>query len=91
MGKTIKPLKILLSPDCITTDEDQGIIEKLQGQGHTVHIMGYELCPSCRDGMAGYDIVGGPNAFRMFDLKYLPVAILGARKMKYKKGNKINE
>jgi len=80
MGKSSKPLRILLSPNCIKDDEDQAIIDKLQAQGHTIDIVVADPKP--------YDIVGGPECFRMFDLKYLKMAIEGARKVKYKKGVK---
>lgn len=78
MGKTPKPLAILVRPDIAEWPE----IEALRAQGHRVHVMG--LGGDERD----YDLILAPNAWRMTkDLRpYLDLAIKAARKQRYGKG-----
>ena len=75
MGKTPKPLKILVTDlDMIDWDE----IQKLKDQNHIVHTSEeYEL--------SEYDLVIGPNCWRMDDALYpfLDLAIKEARARAY--------
>ena len=72
MGKTSKPLHILISDQLEGHPEIQALVEK----GHDVVVD--------RDHVS-YDLVMGPNCWRMPThlLKYLDIAIAGARKIRY--------
>ena len=77
MGKTSKPLTILVHP---SLQMGPGIVE-LAAKGHTIYSMdhdGYEVAADC-------DLILGPNCWRMPThlLKYLDIAIAGARKIRY--------
>ena len=72
MGKTNRPLRMLLDRSIVVTEEDKAIIAKLIEQGHTIDLI------DLRD----YDIHGGTRFFRMFSLKYLPMAMASARRDK---------
>ena len=77
MGKTPKPLTILVHPSLRHTPE----IEALVAKGHDIA----EGCP-----LETYDLVFGPNCWRMLPelLPYLDLAIKGARGVRYPKGKK---
>src|SRR3990172_5429320 len=68
MGKTPRPLIILVHPDV-----DSPTFDELREQGHTVHRMG--------ETVHFYDLILGTNCWQMNrDLhKYLPLAIRAAR------------
>jgi hypothetical protein len=80
MGKTQKPLTILVHPSLVETPE----FRTLAAQGHTITSDLY--LESAWDA----DIVFGPNCWRMTPelLPYLDLAIKGARGVKYPKGKK---
>lgn len=76
MGKSQKPLTILVHPDLAQWPE----IHELAEKGHTV----YTEYP--RD-LTVPDLVLGPNCWRldMAHKKYLPLAIAAGRKQRYPK------
>ena len=94
MGKTPKPLNILVHPSLLPWPE----MDALKEQGHTVHTMDSGdsmFSAKVIAGLCGYDILFAPNAWYMTkDHKtYLKVAMVLARKLKYppkpkKKGKK---
>ena len=71
MGKTPKPRRLLVHPDLLNLPEFEG----LRAQGHTV-VTSEDM---------SFDIILGPNAWRMTQahLKYLPLAITEARRLRY--------
>ena len=73
MGKTPKPLRILVHP----TFFGQGWIGELQSKGHTVVPMPLDL--------DAYDLILAPQAARFLPgmQKHLDSFIKGARKIKY--------
>ena len=84
MGKTPKPLTILVHPGLMEWAE----IEALQEQGHRITGMDGDVGDN-RD----YDMILAPNAWRMTeDLRpYLDLAVKAARKAKYGKDKEITE
>ena len=78
MGKTPKPLTILVHPGLMEWAE----IKALQEQGHIVTDMGDSLLLGP---LADSDMILAPNAWRMTeDLRsYLDTAIASARRVKY--------
>ena len=81
MGRTPKPLKLLVHPDLWNAPEVQALIAK----GHAV---------SCLEGtdvhLGLYDMVLSPNAWKMDArlLKYLDLAVKAARTIKFPKREK---
>lgn len=83
MGKTQKPLTILVHPSLGDAPEIVTLAEK----GHTICV-GYS--PAGLATMEMFDIILGPNCWRITPelLPYLDLAIKGARGVKYPKGKK---
>ena len=81
MGRTPKPLNLLVHPVLWNTPEVQELITK----GHTV---------SCLEGtdvhLDIYDLILAPNAWKMDArlIKYLDLAVKAARTVKYPKKEK---
>lgn len=85
MGRTPKPLAILVHPALADKPEVKALADK----GHQI-VTGRsrDYCPSCHHvGLEEYDLVLGPNCWRMDEsmLDYLELAIKGARIVKYPK------
>ena len=80
MGRTPKPLRILVDPDIASWGE----FAALREQGHTI-VSGTE--PSHSGGPDWNDLVLGPTCWHMTPKhrKYLPLAIAAARKQRYPK------
>lgn len=79
MGKTNRPMKIVVHPDFLEHSAIRDLINK-----------GNEIIPFPSD-LVDADIIIGPNAWRVTsELEFLiPMAIKAARKVKY--GNKRSE
>lgn len=79
MGRTPKPLTLLVTEDLIHTPEIQDLADK----GHRIMLL--ELCSDPVP-----DIILSPLSWRMTPelLKYLDVAVKAARAQKYPKGDK---
>lgn len=77
MGKTSKPLKILIHPS-LKWEE----LQKLQDQNHDVQFLEVDA-----------DLILGPNCWKMNQMlrQYLPLAIKAAREQRYGKGKKSEE
>lgn len=75
MGKTPKPLTILVHSDLFDTPE----VQALAAKGHNI----IQIAPP--ESLANADLVIGPNCWRMTSelLPYLDLAIKGARGVKY--------
>lgn len=73
MGKTSKPLSILIHPSIADWDEWQ----ELRDKGHTIEVMESST----------HDVIFGPYCWRMEPLlkKYVTMAVAEARKVRYKK------
>ena len=89
MGKSPKPLKILIHPQtAVCFPED---LDKLIDQGHTIHVLKVDCSDITirqdNDGtithIKDYDLILGPNCWRAFDLRHLDLAIKSARNVKY--------
>ena len=82
MGKTSKPLSILIHPSLDGPDFD-----KLREQGHLVDVMGSAYTNGKVEHSLDYDLILSPTAWRMLPelLKYLPITLKAARKVKYGK------
>ena len=78
MGRTPKPLTILVHPDLAEWSE----WSDLAAQGHTVH---FTLHPEQDYLASDIDLILAPNAHRMDEnlRKYLPLAIQAARSRRY--------
>ena len=86
MGKTLKPLKVLVSSEVWVGSE--ALLTKLREQGHTVEVMSMNLgsdrkhiCPLGDN----WDLILAPQACRWLPGMefYLDEAIKGARKVRY--------
>lgn len=84
MGKSPKPLSILVHPELADTPE----IRELSEKGHVIVVATHALTVGLA--LHDFDIILGPNCWRMDKdlLKYLDVAIKSARGIKYPKGKK---
>jgi hypothetical protein len=76
MGKTPKPLRMLVAPEILEWPE----IKELQAQGHVI-----EAVPT--GPWWDYDLVAGPRCWRMNERlkQYLPLTITEGRKVRYPK------
>lgn len=76
MGKTSKPLRILVHPDLTAAYNWDGLVE----QGHTIHYMANPTVAFLP--LFEYDLILGPNAWRMTPdlVLYLDTAMKAARK-----------
>lgn len=91
MGKSSKPLTLLVHDDVY--QECREVFEKMEGQGHLVDR--YQSGEDEEFPVGRYDMVLGPNAWRMFGplTKYLKDAIDAGREVRYgptKKANTAN-
>ena len=84
MGRSPKPLSILVHPSCAQSVEDNDRLCELESQGFTI----VRDVPSDVIKQLHYDIILGPSCWRAFDLKYLDLAIKSARSVKYGKAKK---
>ena len=77
MGRSPKPLSLLVHPDLVESAE----VQELIGKGHTVTIMGSEV---------EHDLMLGPRCWHMDTrlVKYLDLAVKAARTIKYPKEKK---
>lgn len=85
MGKTPKPLTILVTPPLDQWEE----VAALQAQGHSIHVWGDQTTGF---EYADHDLILGPTCWRMDaqHRKYLDLAITEARRARYpteKKGD----
>lgn len=83
MGKSPKPLTILVSPSILEWPE----IKELAEKGHIVFNLGTDLSDNSLEDLYP-DLILHEKAWRMDPQhrKYLPLAIQAARKIKYPKG-----
>ena len=81
MGRTPKPLTLLVHPSLMKTAE----VVELAAKGHTI-----EAGDSPEFSLDDYDIVLSPNAWKMDArlIKYLDLAVKAARTIKYPKEKK---
>lgn len=84
MGKTSKPLRLLVHPEIAALPE----FEELRAKGHTVLVMDDVWAESLR--LTDFDAILGPTTWRMTPahIKYLPLAVEEARKARYPKEQK---
>lgn len=84
MGKTPKPLVILVHPQIGEWEE----VQKLAQQGHTV-VVPYDLQIATVK-FDDVDLILHPKAWRMDTAhrKYVPLAIAAGRKLRYPKGDR---
>ena len=81
MGKTNQPLVIAVSSELADLPE----VQALRDKGHQVDVISLAAPPGVHgDSVVGYDIVLGPNCWRMTPqlVKYLELALKGARATK---------
>ena len=73
MGKTSKPLNLLIDPSLAATQQVADLVAK----GHSISLM--------NSGTAEYDLILGPNCWRMLPelLDYMDEAVKGARDVRY--------
>lgn len=87
MGKSSKPLKWLVHPSLEAWPE----IQELIAQSHVIHFSFPTSPPGCPDSttatLADYDVVIGPNCWRMGreTRKHLKETIAAARAVRYPK------
>ena len=75
MGKSQKPLRILVHPDLLNWDE----LQELAAKGHEIKVM--------EPGEFNPDLILGPTCWRMehSTRKYVKLAVEEARKVRYAK------
>ena len=79
MGKSPKPLQIWVDNRLY----DTAVFQSLADQGHLI-VVGDDIHNYCTE---DFDLMVGPQTWRMTNdlLKHLPLAIRGARDLRYKK------
>ena len=87
MGRTTKPLNILVAPSLADSPE----VKELEEKGHfiTIYLEKIKICSG--ESLEDFDLILHPNAWRMDrqHLLYLKIAVEEAQAMRYRKAEDI--